>query len=176
MQVKRVVTGDLLENCYILINNNKCLVIDPGDDYFKIKKELGSLKLEGVLLTHKHFDHIGALNELLQDYNTLVYSKDNLKEGVINIDSFKFEVIYTPGHTMDSVTYYFESDKMMFTGDFLFKNNIGRCDLPTGDFDMMKKSLSKIKKYPCDTIIYPGHKESSTLDYEFNNNYYLFTN
>lgn len=176
MQVKRVVTGELEENCYILINNDKCLVIDPGDDYFKIKKELGSLNVEGVLITHKHFDHTGALDELLKDYDVVVYSKDNLKEGITNISDFTFEVIYTPGHTIDSVTYYFGKDKMMFTGDFLFKNNIGRCDLPTGDFDMMKKSLSKIKKYKVDTIIYPGHGEDSTLNYEFNNNYYLFTN
>lgn len=176
MQVKRVVTGELEENCYILINDDKCLVIDPGDDYFKIKKELGSLNVEGVLITHEHFDHIGALDELLKDYDVVVYSKDNLKEGITNISDFIFEVIYTPGHTIDSVTYYFKKDKMMFTGDFLFKNNIGRCDLPTGDFDMMKKSLSKIKKYKTDTVIYPGHGEDSTLDYEFNNNYYLFTN
>lgn len=176
MQVKRIVTGNLEENCYILIDNDKCLVIDPGDDYFKIKKEIGLLKVVGVLLTHKHFDHIGALNDLLASYDVTVYSKDNLSEGINTIDCFTFESIYTPGHTIDSVTYYFKSDKIMFTGDFLFKNNIGRCDLPTGNFDMMKKSLFKIKKYEADTIIYPGHGEDSTLDYEFNNNYYLFTN
>ena len=101
------------------------------------------------------------------------FDKDNLKEGKFDIDAFHFEVIYTPGHTSDSVTYYFKDDKVMFTGDFVFKDSIGRCDLPTGDFRVMLNSIEKIKKYDDDIVIYPGHGEKSTLGYEKTNNEYF---
>ena len=89
------------------------------------------------------------------------------------IEDFRFEVIYTPGHRNDLVTYYFYEENIMFTGDFLFKGVIGRTDLEYSSFDDMKKSLIKIYKYSDDIIIYPGHGESSNMKYEKINNYYL---
>ena len=77
--------------------------------------------------------------------------------------TFKYEVIATPGHTNDSKTFYFADEKIMFTGDFLFYNSIGRMDLPTGSHEEMQKSLEKISKYPLDTKIYPGHFYSEKL-------------
>lgn len=176
MQIERLVAGYLQENCYILSKENECLIIDPGSDYPFIKNIIEDKKVVGILLTHSHFDHIGAVADLVKDYKVGVYSYKNLDEGNKIIGKFNFDVILTPGHSSDSITFYFKEDKIMFTGDFLFKENIGRCDLPTGNISAMKRSLNKIKTYDDDVTIYPGHGEMSTLKYEKDNNQYLFTN
>ena len=170
LDIRRIVVGDLACNCYVILKNDKALVIDPGDDYALIKKELLGKDVLGILITHHHFDHVGALKALLNEYKVDVFDKDNLKEGKFDIDEFHFEVIYTPGHTSDSVTFYFRDNKVMFTGDFVFKDSIGRCDLPTGDYRVMLNSIEKIKQYDDNIVIYPGHGEKSTLGYEKINN------
>lgn len=169
MNIKCVIVGLYRCNCYILEKDNKVLVIDPGDNYPKIKKEIGNGEVIGVLITHFHPDHVGALKYFDND----IYSINNLEEKEYHLGPFNFEVIYTKGHTDDSVTYYFKDEKVMFTGDFLFCEDIGRCDLPTGNMDVMKKSLEKIKMYDDDIVIYPGHEESSSLGHEKKYNYYL---
>lgn len=170
MKVKRVITGYLEENCYLVENNNKVLIIDPGDEANKIKDEIGNKKVVGILITHHHFDHVGALKEIEQEYNL---KESVLETGMNQIDEFKFEVINTPGHTKDSKSYYFYENKILFTGDFLFKESIGRTDMEGGSFSEMKDSLNIIKKYDSNIIIYPGHGDSSTLMHEINNNVYL---
>ena len=160
MNIKRVVVGSLEENCYIVEKNNKCIIIDPGDEADKIISNI-TCEVLGILITHYHFDHIGALDELKEKYN--------LQENNYNIDGFDFEVIDTPGHTSDSKTYYFKDNNIMFVGDFLFKDGIGRMDLPTGSVNEMKKSLDKIFTYPSNTIIYPGHGDKSALGEELFN-------
>lgn len=163
MNVKTIVVGSLDTNCYILTKNGHALIIDPGDEYDKIISNIGDNKIDGVIITHYHFDHIGALNYF--DKN-LILDRNNLDEKEYNIGNFKFNVIYTPGHKEDSITIYFKEDKIMFTGDFIFKNAIGRTDLPGGsDIDMLK-SLNKIRNYPKDIIIYPGHGLSTILSHE----------
>lgn len=173
MNVKTIKTGYLEENCYIIIKGNNALVIDPGDDYEKIKKELTNYKLAGVLVTHNHFDHIGALSELLNDYKVKCYSYHNLKEQKYNIKLFNFEVIYTPGHSKDSISFYFEKENVLFSGDFLFKGTIGRTDLEGGNTTNMKCSLLKLDRFNNDTVIFPGHGDKTTLKDERNNNLYL---
>ena len=174
MEVITVVTGALEENCYILkSDNNTCLVIDPGDDYPKIKDKIGDAKVVGVLVTHSHFDHVGALRNFLSKRSIKVFKKSNLREGDYTLGDFNFEVIYTPGHSIDSVTFYFKEDKIMFVGDFIFKDSIGRCDLPGGSEVSMKNSINNIKNYDRDIILYPGHGESTTLGYEIDNNIYM---
>ena len=172
MEIKRIITGYLEENCYILINNNNCLIIDPGDNYNKILKEIKPLNIEGILITHYHFDHIGALNDLLEYKKVKIYDyKLDEKEYVIN--NFKFEIIKNPGHSKDSVSFYFKDEKVMFTGDFIFKESIGRTDLETGSDSDMLKSIEKFKKYNKNITIYPGHGDISNIDYELKNNIYL---
>lgn len=173
MKIEKIEVGYLQTNCYILIKNNNCLIIDPGDDSDKIIAKVGNLNVLGIIITHYHFDHVGALKDLLQKYNVSVYDINNLEEKEYKINDFLFDVIYTKGHHNTCITIYFKDEKKMFTGDFLFKKSIGRVDLETGDFNEMKKSLEKIKKYPNDVEIYPGHGEYSTLEYEFLNNIYL---
>lgn len=160
MKIDRVIVGNLETNCYILSIKNKCIVIDPGDEYDKIKKRIGNKEVIGVIITHYHFDHIGALNNF--DKN-LIYDINNLVEKENKISDFNFEVIYTPGHKEDSITIYFKKEKVMFTGDFIFKDGIGRIDLPGGNYKDMLKSLEKIKKYDKDIIVYPGHGDKTIL-------------
>lgn len=166
MNIKRIVVGELQTNCYLIYDDDKVLVIDPGDEYFKIKKEIGNKKVEGILITHKHFDHIGCIKNLVNDYGVYVYDNSNLNEGENKISIFKFKMIKTYGHTMDSISFYFEESKVMFTGDFLFYNTIGRCDFRESNEMEMYKSIKKIKDYPDDTLIYPGHGINTTLGRE----------
>lgn len=170
MEIKTVIVGSLDTNSYILIKNKEALVIDPGDDYDKIIDEIGDSKVVGVLITHNHFDHVGALPNFDK---SLVYDFSNLEEKEYTIAGFNFEVIYTPGHTSDSVTYFFKEIDSLFCGDFVFYEGIGRCDLPTGNFNVMKDSINKIKKYPKNIKIYPGHDISTTLVHEIEHNIYF---
>lgn len=170
MKIKKVIVGSLEENCYILIKNNKALVIDPGDEIDKINSVIGENSVVGVLITHNHFDHVGALSNFNKN---IIHDFSNLEEKEYKIDDFTFEVIFTPGHSSDSVSYYFKDINSIFCGDFIFYENIGRCDLPTGDFNTMKESINKIKKYPENTTIYSGHGVSTTLIHEIENNIYF---
>ncbi len=170
MEIKKVVTGSLDENCYILIKNNECLIVDPGSDFPKIKEEIGNNKILGVLITHSHFDHIGALRNFLTKRSIKIFKRSNLEEKEYTIGSFKFKCIYTPGHSKDSVAFYFEEEKIMFIGDFIFKDSIGRTDLPGGDPKEMETSIKKILAYDDDIELYPGHYEETTLKKEKENN------
>ncbi len=172
MKIERIKVGLLECNCYILTKNNQSLIIDPGDEVDKIVETVGNNQVIGILITHYHFDHIGALNEIKRKYNVKVYDKTNLKE-YNKIGDFVFKVIDTKGHTEDSITYYFEEEKIMFTGDFLFKGTIGRTDLDGGNMSYMLDSIKKIKHYSKDICIYPGHGEETTLEEEILNNVYL---
>lgn len=173
MKIDTLKVGSYQTNCYFLRKDGKLLIVDPGDEFFKIKQNIGSDKLLGILITHSHFDHIGALNDLIDEYHVPVYKYENLEEKDYVIDKFKFEVIYMPGHKDDLVVFYFRDEKIMFVGDFIFRNSIGRTDLEGGSDDQMKKSLNKIKSYSKDITIYPGHGDITTLEYELENNYYL---
>ena len=173
MEIKTIITGVLDENCYVLINDKECLVIDPGDDYPKIKEVVGDNKVLGVLITHSHFDHIGALRNFLTKRSIKIFKKSSLTENKYTIGNFNFECLYTPGHSKDSVSFYFKDGKAMFVGDFIFKESVGRSDLPGGDINELKESLEKIKKYDDDITLYPGHGEKTTLKYEKENNEFL---
>lgn len=164
MNIDIVKVGYLRTNCYLLKKENEVLVIDPGDEFEKIRNQIGDEEtVVGVLVTHNHPDHVGALDFF--DAET-IYDYFNLEEGMHSIGHFYFEVIYTPGHKSDSISIYFKEDKIMFTGDFLFKGTIGRTDFPTGSLDEMKSSLRKMKSYAKDITIYPGHGDSSILGEE----------
>lgn len=173
MKIDVVKVGELECNCYLLEKDNKVLVIDPGDEVNKIIDKIGDREVAGIIITHYHFDHIGALEILSNKYGVKVYNKNNMTEGKNTIDNFNFEVIYTPGHKEDCITVYFEDNKCMFCGDFIFRDNIGRCDLPGGNIKEMIASIEKIKSYDKDIIIYPGHGDETTLGYEINNNMYF---
>lgn len=162
MDIKNIVVGKLETNCYILEKDNEVLIIDPGDEFDKIKNNING-KVLGILITHNHFDHVGAVDECKKYYCVNVYDKNNLKEGLNHIGDFSFLVRYNFGHTMDSVSYIF--DNVMFSGDFIFNGTIGRWDLG-GDYDIMKESICKILNSNINYKIYPGHGDITYLDDE----------
>ncbi len=202
MIVKRVPVGTLGTNCYIVkdADTRDAVVIDPGADLTVIQDALhrADAVCRLILLTHGHFDHILAVGDL-RGYSIPVgiHEKDAhmlterdmfsaiipydprpfapaeftfSKEGEYSIAGFDFYVIPTPGHTAGSVCYMFDS--MLFTGDTLFKNSIGRTDLG-GDEAAIMRSLRNLRNLPGDYDVYPGHDAPTTLDNEREHNPYL---
>ena len=100
IKIKKIEVGFLKTNCYILTKNNMCLVIDPGDEFAKIDAAITG-KVVGIIITHYHFDHIGALEDLVNKYKIKVYDINNLIEGLNTIQDFTFQMIKTPGHKSD---------------------------------------------------------------------------
>jgi hypothetical protein len=166
MKINSVVVGPLDTNCYILNNNGKVIIIDPGDEEDKIINEVNG-EVVGIIITHHHFDHVGAMEEIKKYYKVNVYDYSNLKENN-KIDNFDFKMIRTPGHTDDSITIYFEKEKSMFVGDFIFYGSIGRTDLG-GNISDMKKSIESILLYDDDIKLYPGHFIPTKIGIERNN-------
>jgi len=164
MNIKTVKVGMLETNCYIIDNSEECIIIDPGDEFEKIKNRIDK-KVVGILLTHRHFDHIGALKDVIDYYNVSFFDKNNLCEGENIIEGLKFKVIYNPGHTIDSISFIFND--VMFSGDFVFEGCIGRWDLG-GDFNLMKKSIKRLLESKINYKIYPGHGNITTLENEKN--------
>ena len=163
-----------------------------------------------ILLTHGHFDHIMAAPALAKKYGIKIYAgeaeRQLLEDSGLNLatrflgedftleadeyvkggdeiefEGFKLKVLYTPGHTVGSVSFYTEDladneafKKAAFTGDTLFAGSVGRVDLPTGNEDTMRRTLNEvIKKLPSDTVVFPGHGAATTIEREIMNNPYL---
>ena len=174
MDIKCVVTGYLDENCYILSKNGNCLIIDPGDDFIKIKEAIGDNKVLGVLITHQHADHIGALRNFLTKRSIKVFKRSNVEHDMnIDLADFHFKTYHTPGHSKDSVTFFFEEENAMFVGDFIFKESIGRTDLPGGSEQELKDSLIWLLDFDDKIVLYPGHYDKTTIGDERKNNPYL---
>ena len=193
-------------NTYIISNESSAIIIDPANDVRSIKTLLKEKELLAILLTHGHYDHFKSINKLLKEYQVPCYMHKNaltklenvdlscarffgcntptnienvkfVSEGqVISIKDFNIKCLYKPGHTDCSIVYIIENN--MFTGDVLFQNGVGRCDLPTGNNLIMMRSLKEIKSFfkEVDYIVYPGHGDSSTLLTEIKTNYYLLKN
>lgn len=168
MNVNTLIVGALETNCYILTKDNKSIIIDPGDEADYIISNINT-QVVGIIITHNHEDHIGALKPLVDYYKVKSYDIYNMNEGIFSIDNFTFEVIITKGHKDDSISIYFKEEKIMFTGDFIFKSSIGRMDLEGGSPSSMKSSIAHILKYDDDITIYPGHGVKTSLGNERRN-------
>lgn len=198
MIFEALVVGMYGANCYIVGNEEtkEAAVIDPGAEFNKIDSKLKDLGLKPtmVILTHYHGDHIGAVQEFIDKYDTKIYihkedakslndSSMNLTKSMfgkdievkadvelsdgdeINLGDLKFEIIHTPGHTKGGIC--IKVGNIMMTGDTLFNSSIGRTDFPGGSFEEIIKSIKeKVFKYDDDTILYPGHMSSSTIKRE----------
>lgn len=170
MNLKTLIVGELRTNCYIIEKGNSCIIIDPGAEAEIIMQNLNpNKKIVGIFVTHSHDDHIGAVRDLLAKYTVPIYSIANLKEGLNKIENFDINVIYTPGHKDDCITFYFEQEKVMFCGDFIFKDGIGRIDLEDASPLDMKLSIEKILQYPDEITLCPGHGPMTTLGAEKEN-------
>lgn len=206
MKVEKITVGSLEENCYICVNEktNTGFVVDPGDDGEKICDFIQNkgYKITHIVLTHGHFDHVGALYEVkkLTDAKVLIHENDvpllsddrlNLsvfmgkcerkpvKEDIVVKDNemletedFCLEFLLTPGHTDGSMCVLTED--IMFSGDTIFKNSMGRTDFPPyGSFEKMKNSIERLKKLTKDYKVYPGHGAETTLGEEKRSNPYF---
>lgn len=175
MRIKTLVVGSYQTNCYILHQEGNVLIIDPGDEFSKIKEEIGEDKVIGILLTHHHFDHIGALEECVKYYHAPVFEYKNLEEKEYVASNFRFQVYFTPGHTKDSVIYIFNQQEIIFTGDFIFNGSIGRTDLGGNEVDMQQsiRKFIQIIEHRKEYAIYPGHGSGTNVTYELMYNPYL---
>jgi glyoxylase-like metal-dependent hydrolase (beta-lactamase superfamily II) len=195
MQILTYPLGQLQANCYLLVKDRDCLMIDPGDNADFLLEEISrkNLKLQAMLATHGHFDHImgaGAVSVSTKIPLT-INDKDNFlikrlkesaqyflgyepaiiipetksqKEGSLKFKNFKLEVLLTPGHTPGSMCFLFKDKKTIFTGDTLFKNAVGRYDFSYGSKkDLYKSIKEKLFTLPEEFVIYPGHGEHSTI-------------
>lgn len=198
MIIKAIATGMIEENCYIVMdeNTNEGFLVDPGADAEILASAVENMKMKPkfILLTHGHWDHVGAVVELKDRFNIPFYISKNdndmiqsgqdtygstpnpdgyLKEG----DTFKFanktiSVIETPGHTPGGVC--FLVDKSLFTGDTLFNGTIGRTDFVGGSFETLVSSVrGKLAILPEDIKVYPGHGPSTTIGLEKRHNPYI---
>jgi glyoxylase-like metal-dependent hydrolase (beta-lactamase superfamily II) len=196
MEIITVKVGILQTNCYILKQDDWAIIIDPGAKVQRILDALGDAKPLAILLTHAHFDHIGAINDVLAAYPIPIYLHADdealLHDPQLNysfpkrftveaatvpypssltLGPFTFEVIETPGHTEGSVL--LRIGEHLFSGDTLFHLSIGRTDLKTGNPTHMKQSLRHIKNLHGPLTVWPGHDEPTTLENELKHNPYL---
>jgi len=158
-----------------------CLIIDPG--MYGDKEEQRVLNFlqdkhltpAALLITHEHPDHICGREFIENHFPQLpVYGfNDTFDKALITIAGFTFRMLHTPGHKEDSICYYFENEHILFTGDTLFQESIGRTDLPGGDFEQLQHSLAQLKQFPAETAVYPGHGFPTTIAHEIQFNPYL---
>lgn len=181
MKVKRFIGGSLEENSYVAYykTGGECYIIDPGHSPDKILKFIKEEKLspKGILLTHHHYDHTDGVDKLCEARELPVYlhredldmygsEVDVILEGddVLTLDEGYLTVIHTPGHTGGSVCFYFADSKVIFTGDTLFYDDIGRTDFKDSDDRRMHKSCHKLSELlESDTMVYPGHDNFGSM-------------
>ena len=180
MTLKTFYFNPYRECTYVLSNETgQAVIIDAGMydtkeqerfvDYIT-KQNLCPIAL---LITHTHPDHVCGIEFLQQTYNLTPIIQPN--EGLLTLPQtdWHIEVIATPGHKEDCVCYHLSADKMLFTGDMLFQESIGRTDLPGGDMATLIQSLKKLVLLPEDTQVYPGHGYPTTIAHEKMYNPYL---
>ena len=199
--------GAIAENCYLVRRDrsDQALIIDPGEEPERILalvEDLG-VKVEAILLTHCHFDHIGAVapvaaatgatvycptieTPILADIMAFVpfegfgpyesYVADAQVSGgeLLELAGIELDVIFTPGHSPGHVTYSVRGEDAVFSGDVLFQGSVGRVDLPGGDWETLLESIRVlVQSHPEQTVVYPGHMATTTLGTERASNPFL---
>lgn len=200
IRIKRLVVGMVQTNCYVIYNDEtkEAVIVDPGDGAKQISqkcREYG-VKPVAIFLTHGHFDHIMAAEELRDEWELKIYSSEKetevLQDGNKNLMmkwyrkpyaltpdvtladgetfelvGFQWKVLLTPGHTIGSCCYYIAEEEVLFSGDTLFQMSYGRVDFPTGSPKDMLLSVKKLLTIlPEDTMVYPGHNDMTTIAHE----------
>jgi glyoxylase-like metal-dependent hydrolase (beta-lactamase superfamily II) len=199
--------GQIGENCFHFrrAGSEKALIVDPGEEAERILAKLEEIgaECEAILLTHCHFDHIGAVapvaeatgapvycpaieRAVLADIMAFVpwpgfgpyesYEADELVEGgeTLNLAGMEIDVIFTPGHSPGHVSYSVRGEDAIFSGDVLFQGSVGRIDLPGGDGPTLMASIAKLlEAHPPETTVYPGHMGITTLGAERATNPFL---
>ncbi|GAB4073453.1 MBL fold metallo-hydrolase [Barrientosiimonas marina] len=202
MNVETIPAGPAGTNCYMVHNGTDALIVDPGGEPEKLKTYLAEEGVEpqAILLTHAHFDHIGAVEQLRMDFQIDVYlhadenswledpqlngsalllgreivaspAEQNLVPGHMRIGSIPFEVVHTPGHSPGSVSFIFSDDKLVLGGDVLFNQGIGRTDLTGGDLEQLEQTIRhSLYQLPDDYTVCPGHGPKTAIGEEKQHN------
>lgn len=206
MKVEKFVTGIISTNCYLAINEEtkQAVVIDPAacPSYLMSHIKSEGLKVEAILLTHGHFDHIMGIDGFLSEFDVPVYvhedDADAMEDPVLNQSStytsgytfgkarylrdrqtlelagYTFQVIHTPGHTKGGCCYYVASEDVLFSGDTLFQNSVGRTDfVNSSTSDLVHSVREKLFLLLDDTIVYPGHMGETKIGHEKKYNPYV---
>jgi hydroxyacylglutathione hydrolase len=207
LDVEMLTVGPVAENCFLLRRegSDRVLVIDPGEEAERIVAalEASGAKVEAILITHCHFDHIGAVSPvaaatgapvycpeietpILSDIMAFVpwegfgpfedYEADETVEGgeLLELAGLEIDVIFTPGHSPGHVTYSVRGEDAIFSGDVLFQGSVGRVDLPGADGPTLIMSIRKLlDSHPDETTVYPGHMGTTTLGAERATNPFL---
>ena len=202
MKFERIVNSFIDENTYIIYENDTCIIVDPGSDFEKIDGVIQEHGFKNIYiyLTHAHIDHVASCEKLVAKYNcpiythelelpllqkpikgmTLIFDKDiEVKNAIgikdkLDIPGFDLIIHHVPGHTHGHSMLEVPKLNALFTGDFVFYHEIGRCDLPTGDIYEMYDSLdNKLALMNPKLEIYPGHGQSSTVGEEIKHNPYM---
>lgn len=206
LDVQMLTVGPLAENCFLVRRegSGSGLIVDPGEEPDKIlaaANEMGA-KVDAILLTHCHFDHIGAVSPvatitgapvycpeievpILADITSFVlpgfgpyesYQADETVKGgeTLELAGLTIDVISTPGHSPGHVTYSLRGEEAIFSGDVLFQNSVGRVDLPGGDGPTLLRSIrTLLETHSPETGVYPGHMGVTTLGAERATNPFL---
>lgn len=206
VNVLRYVVGPVCTNCYLLVNDKikELLVIDPGDQADMLISQIDKTgaKPVAVLLTHGHFDHAAAADEISRHYGIQIYAHEAEKEtledarlnlsgmtgkqqvyhadcyvkdkAVLEMAGFSIQVFHTPGHTVGGVCYYIAGEKVLFSGDTLFQESVGRTDFPKGSAASLIHSIQqKLMVLADDVEVFTGHNETTLIGYERIHNPYL---
>ena len=196
MHVQTIAVGEIQTNCYIIScpETKACAIVDPGDESTTILDFIDThgLKPEAIFLTHGHYDHTMAVDDIVQAFGVPVYiheeeTSEDAKSpytyiphgdtrfwedgDTVEVGTLSFLVLHTPGHTAGSVC--LKVGDCLFSGDTMFRDDCGRCDLPGGDYGTMLKSLAKIGKLEGVEDVFPGHMDATTLEREHRFNTYL---
>src|SRR3954453_9961964 len=207
MDVRMFTVGPVAENSYLFRRDgsDRALIVDPGDEADKLLAAIEALgvTLDGILLTHTHFDHVGAVAPVAKATGAEVWVPE-IERGVLadimsyvpwpgfgpyesheaehtlaggeqlDLAGFEIDVLFTPGHSPGHVTFSIADEQAIFSGDVLFRQSVGRTDLPGGDWPTLLESIGMlVDELPEETRVYPGHMGLTTLGAERATNPFL---
>jgi hydroxyacylglutathione hydrolase len=207
MELRMFTVGTIQENCFLFRRegSGRALIVDPGEEADRLLRAIDALgvELDGILVTHTHFDHIGAVapvaeatgaevwvpeaeRAVLADINSYVpwpgfgpyqswEAEHTLKGGErLELADFEIDVLFTPGHSPGHVSFSIPDERALFSGDVLFQGSVGRTDLPGGDWATLLESIRLlVDTLPPDTTVYPGHMGITSLGAERASNPFL---
>ena len=206
LDVRQLTVGPIAENCYVLraAGSDRALIVDPGEEAERILAEVEGMgaEVEAILVTHCHFDHVGAVTPVAKATGAPVYcpevelplladimsftipgfgpyegyeAEETVKGGeALQLAGLTLDVLFTPGHSPGHVTYSVRGEQALFSGDVLFQGSVGRVDLPGGDGPTLLRSIQAlVESHPPETAVYPGHMGTTTLGAERASNPFL---